>query len=315
MSNATPSRLGQALATGDAKALFLKVFAGEVLAAFAEVNVMLGRHMVRAIQSGKSAQFPATWKGTASYHTVGAEILGGSIEHNEKVINIDDLLISPVFIANIDEAMNHYDVRSIYSAECGMALSNTFDKNVLQVGVLAARATSNFDNLGFGGTKITDANFKSATLATKAEALAEGIYKAAETLDTKDVPDAERYAVLRPAEYYALVQSAKAINRDFGGRGSYAEGNVMVIAGVEVVKSNHLPSTLVNTGPTAYQGDFTQTIGLVMHKSAVATVKLIDLAIESSYDIRRQGTLIVAKYAVGHGILRPESAVEFDDTV
>ena len=36
----------------------------------------------------------------------------------------------------------------------------------------------------------------------------------------------------------------------------------------------------------------------------------MDLAIESGYDIRRQGTLMVAKMAVGHGILRPESAVE-----
>jgi len=31
---------------------------------------------------------------------------------------------------------------------------------------------------------------------------------------------------------------------------------------------------------------------------------------ESEYDIRRQGTLMVAKMALGHGILRPEAAVE-----
>jgi hypothetical protein len=29
--------------------------------------------------------------------------------HNERVISIDGLLISDAFIANIDEAMNHYD--------------------------------------------------------------------------------------------------------------------------------------------------------------------------------------------------------------
>jgi hypothetical protein len=66
----------------------------------------------------------------------------------------------------------------------------------------------------------------------------------------------------------------------------------------------------VASGPTAYQGTFTTVAGLVMHKSAVGTVKLIDLGMEMAYDIRRQGTLIVGKYAVGHGILRPESAVE-----
>jgi len=28
------------------------------------------------------------------------------------------------------------------------------------------------------------------------------------------------------------------------------------------------------------------------------------------YDVRRQGTLLVAKYAMGHGILRPDAAFE-----
>ena len=56
--------------------------------------------------------------------------------------------------------------------------------------------------------------------------------------------------------------------------------------------------------------DATSTAALVMHKAAVGTVKLMDLAMESDYDIRRQGTLMVAKYAMGHGILRPAAAVE-----
>ena len=42
----------------------------------------------------------------------------------------------------------------------------------------------------------------------------------------------------------------------------------------------------------------------------MGTVKLLDLAAEMEYDMRRQGTLIVSKYALGHGILRPEASVE-----
>jgi hypothetical protein len=83
-----------------------------------------------------------------------------------------------------------------------------------------------------------------------------------------------------------------------------------MVAGIEVVKTNNLPSTNVTTGPAAYQGNFSTTVGLVMNKEAVGTVKLLDLATESDYDIRRQGTLIVSKYAVGHGILRADCAVE-----
>jgi hypothetical protein len=49
---------------------------------------------------------------------------------------------------------------------------------------------------------------------------------------------------------------------------------------------------------------------VVATKDAVGTVKLMDLAMESEYDIRRQGTLMVAKYALGHGVLRPSCAIE-----
>ena len=55
MANATPSRLGAVNGTGASDALFLKVFSGEVLTAFAETNVMMDRHYVRTISNGKSA--------------------------------------------------------------------------------------------------------------------------------------------------------------------------------------------------------------------------------------------------------------------
>ena len=62
-----------------------------------------------------------------------------------------------------------------------------------------------------------------------------------------------------------------------------------------------------------YHGDFSTTVALVMQKSAIGTVKLMDLAVERTsgdFEIMYQGTLMAAKYAMGHGILRPECAVE-----
>jgi hypothetical protein len=79
---------------------------------------------------------------------------------------------------------------------------------------------------------------------------------------------------------------------------------------MEIVKTNNLPQTNVVSGPTAYQGNFTTTIGLAMQKQAVGTVKLMDLAMEMEYSARHQGTLLVGKYALGSDILRPECAVE-----
>lgn len=306
MASATPSRLGSDNLGADKQALFLKVFSGEVLSAFRERNVFMPRHRVRTISSGKSAQFPATWKASASYHTPGEEITGQSIEHSERVITIDDLLLSDAFIPNIDEAMNHYDVRSEYSFQLGAALAKEFDTNVAQVAVLAARASSTTTS-GNGGTALTDADAD-----TSASSLVATAFDAAQTLDEKDVPEEDRFLFVKPAQYYNLVQEDSVIDVDLqesrnGGRDS---GRIYRVAGFEIVKSNNVPTTNVTTGDADYQGDFSTTVAVAMHRSAVGTTKLIDLATEMEYDMRRQGTLMIAKYAIGHGILRPESAIE-----
>ena len=91
----------------------------------------------------------------------------------------------------------------------------------------------------------------------------------------------------------------------------------MEVAGIKIVKLNTATSSFTdlsaasNTGQNnTYRGNFATTVASVFHKSAVGTVKLLDLALESEYDMRRQGTLMISKYAMGHGILRPESCVE-----
>ena len=312
MSNATVSFLGKADNSGDDNALFLKVFSGEVLAAFARQNKMLGMTSVRTISQGKSAQFPAVGKTTAAYHTPGNEITGSVIKHNERVITIDDLLISDSFIAQLDEAKNHYDVRSIYSNEMGNALARTVDQHLLQLAVLAAQASTTVNGEN-GGEVITDADAK-----TNAASLITSIFDAAQALDEKDVPENDRFCVVPPATYYNIVENDKILNRDFGGaNGVYAEGTVLKVAGINIVKSNTAvtaftdQSSASSTGENnTYNGDFSNTAAVVFHKSAIGTVKLMDLAMESEYDIRRQGTLMVAKMALGHGILRPEAAVE-----
>jgi hypothetical protein len=309
MSNATVTAFGQINGAGATDALFLKVFGGEVLAAFEEANKVMDKHTVRTIAAGKSAQFPATWKVSSGYHTPGAEILGQASNVAERVITIDDLLLASVFIASIDEAKSHFDVRSIYSTEVGRALANQWDKNVLQVGVLAARASATVTGAN-GGTTLTSTTTLYRTSATD---LAAGIYAGVQAMDEKDVPEGEeKYCYVRPAQYYLLAQSTALLNRDWtaGKGGNYSDGTFLRIGGAEVVKTNHLPITNIDAGPSAYQGDFSKTAFLLNTKQAVGTVKLLDLAQEMAYDIRRQGTLLVSKYAVGHGILRPECSVE-----
>ena len=320
MANATVSRLGLVNNTGtDFDALFLKTFSGEILTSFAENNIFNeSMHTVRSIASGKSAQFPVLGTATAAYHTVGTPLVGANqIKANEKIINIDDLLISQAFVADIDTLKNHYDVRQTYSSELGKALARTYDQNVAKVIANASRASTTLSG-GNGGIVLTLANGNTASSDVTGDELAAAIYDIAQTFDERDIPTTDRFVVLPPAEYYKLAESAtRTIDVDFnpGGNGSFAAGRVQQIAGMPVMMSNNVPQSNVGSNPSGanntYSGDDSKTIGLVFHKSAVGTVKLMDMTTEISgqdYGIMYQGTLMVAKYALGHGILRPECA-------
>ena len=322
MANATVSRLGLVNNTGTGfDALFLKVFSGEVLTAFARNNIFNEQlHSVRTITSGKSAQFPVLGTATAAYHTVGTPLVGANqIKANEKIINIDDLLIAQSFVANIDELKNHYDVRATYADELGKALARTYDQNVAKQIANASRASATLSG-GQGGIVSTFPNGAGNTTSAgiSGDELAGAIYDIAQAFDERDIPPTDRFCVLPPAEYYKLAESAtRTVDVDFNpqGNGSFASGKVQQIAGIPIMMSNNVPQSNVSSNPSGanntYSGDDSKTIGLVFHKSAVGTVKLMDMTTEisgSDYGIMYQGTLMVAKYALGHGILRPECA-------
>ena len=321
MANATVSRLGLVNNSGtDFDALFLKVFSGEVLTAFARNNIFNeALHSVRTITSGKSAQFPVTGTATAAYHTPGNPLVGANqIRAGERIVSIDDLLISQAFISNLDELKNHYDVRATYADELGKALAKTYDENVAKVIANASRASSTITGPA-GGLTLTLGSGNTASANVSGDEIAAAIYDIAQTFDERDIPPTDRFCVLPPAEYYKLAESAtRTVDVDFnpgGGNGSFASGNVQQIAGIPILKSNNIPQSNVGSEVTgtnnSYAGDDSKTIGLVFHKSAVGTVKLMDMTTEISgqdYGIMYQGTLMVAKYALGHGILRPECA-------
>ena len=373
-----PSRLGQVNLANDVDALFLKVFSGEIITTFEKNNVMMPLHRVRTIQSGKSAQFPVTGVAAAGYHTPGESILSqgttgttgygnttsasntagnmtvafegnagisskylSKFKHNEKVIFIDDVLLSSAFVADIDEMKNHYDVRSIYSTEIGRALAYAADKNLIRTVIGGARnlqprfSTSAYADEAtkiaakdpYAGERVRVGD--SATTTTGA--LIDAFFAAATKMDEKNVPNEGRYAILPPAEYYKLVNGdSDAINRDYNdNNGSVASGMVMSVAGIQIKKSNHLPTANESGGSddalhgaagikndifganTGYSGaNFTSTRGIIFHGEGVGTVKLMDLSLETDYITERLGTLLLAKYAMGHGVLRDECCFE-----
>jgi len=311
MSNAVTSRLGLVNNSGTGyNDLFLKVFSGEVLATFGRENLMLNMTTTRTISSGKSAQFPVTGTIASGYHTVGNEIVGTQVKHNEKIINIDDMLLAHAFLAEIDELKNHYDVRSQYSTEMGQSLAKKVDQHLLQLVVLASAGSATITG-GNGGSNVVDADCK-----TNATSMVASIFEAVQKLDEKDVPTSDRYCVVTPDIYYQLSNIDKLVSRDFSSNnGDFSKGQVIMVGGVRIVKSNTAvtaftdQSSAISGTNNTYNVDAQHVGAVVFHKSAVGSVKLKDLVVENTYDPRRLGNLMTARLALGHGILRPESAV------
>lgn len=345
----------------DADELFLKVFAGEIVTTFEEMNVMMPLHRVRTIASGKSASFPVTGVAQAQYHTPGESLLstggtnafaatasGGAVstltvavdggtakygtrfKHSEKIISIDDFLVASTFVADIDQMKNHYDVRSIYSTELGRALSYTADKNLIRSVIAGARATA--DRFGGSSAQYLGAQIDLGDATITDQELVTGLFSVAQKMDEKNVPQEGRVAVLTPAMYYRLINgdaNKMAINKDFGGNGSIARGTVIEVAGIRILKSNHIPQVSETTTAVApfqdagikndifggsgvgYGGaDFSVTQGIAFQTEGIATVKLQDISVMTDYITERLGTLMLAKYAMGHDVLRHECCYE-----
>jgi hypothetical protein len=315
-SASTPSRVGQSNLTGTTTTLFLEEFSGMVLERFDKTQITDDRQIVRTIKSGKSAQFPITWSTVAAYHTPGNEIVGQTVAHAAKTISIESLLYSDVFVDVLDDAMNHYEVKSIYAHQIGEALANARDMNTFRA-IFAGAAASH--PITIAQTENDGTQIQSAGLSTTAAVAKAAVYDSAQTLDEKNIPTTERYCALRPLTWYLLLEDGEFIHRDYDGQGSKAVATMPFAADLQVLKTNNLPileedSTVPANVPTALHADFRELCGLVWHKSAVGTVKLLDLATEIEWDTRRQGTLLIGKYAIGQSYLRTEACVSIEDT-
>lgn len=274
-----------------------------------------------------------------------AEGYGTAFKQGSATLTIDDLLVSTTFVPEIEELENHYDLRSSYALEMGRALAYEADKQLLRLAVKTAATTD--DNTDFvkipkfaaAGSSVTavtdgtyvDVGFASGTVATVLASFLTAIWQTARAFDEYNIPTEDRYIVVRPDLFYRLynqtsVANILPVNVDIGmeGNGSVASHQKMISFGGFKIISAPRAATAgsrfsavgvaangenITSGPPKYQVNLTNVVGVAFHKQALGTLKLMDLSMQSEYVIERQGTLMVARYAMGHGILRADSSL------
>lgn len=316
----TLARPGQTNLSGSATANFRTIFSGEILEAFVQMNKMRALTESRTIDHGTSADFPTTGVAAAQYHTAGNAVTTQNIATGKVTIPIDGKLYSAAYLDELDDMMNHFDVRSPYARQLAQSLADAYDKNVLIEIAKGASASANLTGLS-GGSVVADDTFKlsgvgtgdAASIEAKATALIAGITQMATYFDTKKVPESDRHIVFDPTTYNDLAMAVGAVNnKDYTNGASLNTLYVPPIADFTIHKSLSMPTTNISQGSAGavtyyHYGDFSEAVGVAFHRSAVGSVMLQGLTTEMEWQIEYQAHLFLAKMAVGHKYKRPEA--------
>ena len=319
-SNASLTRAGQSNSTGDARALYLKLFSGEMFKGFQHNAIARDLVMKRTLKNGKSLQFIYTGHTKAEYHVPGQSILGnsdGSPPVAEKTITVDDLLISSAFVYELDETLAHYELRGEISKKIGYALAQKYDRLVFRAIARGARAASPITKSGFvepGGTQIRVGTNNQASDAYVSASLINAFYDAAAALDEKGVSSEGRVGVLNPRQYYELIQQvgeSGLVNRDEQGTARQKGQGIVEIAGIKIYKSMNIPffgrygtkfgtGSATNPGVTSpgNTGDFVE-VEMVDETAGTGAVKTVNNYGNGTSDFENSCGLIFQKEAAG----------------
>ena len=283
----------------------------ETLEAFNRRNVFMSLVMRQTIQSGKAGQFIIGGKTDGSdtdTYARGTQIDISDVELDERTI----VLERPVYVAKridqFEERVAHYDVRSPITNMMGETLAYKVDGKIADTVWTASQGQAPDGPLA--SNPGPNANIVIATPGStameKGDALAEAIFEGKAVLEEND-DYGEAVVVVSPKDYGYLVQSGQAVNADFtSGNGGYDTGTVMQVAGVRILSSNNLK------GATA--AGKAKLRGLLFTMDCAGVLELIGLRTNQEDQIDfLDSTLMTAYYAIGTGVLRPESAVAILD--
>ena len=239
-----------ATTTAHRRALYLKLFSGELFKGFQRNTVARDLITKRTLKNGRSMLFIFTGRKNSECHVPGQNILGntdGAPPVAEVTIECDDLLISSAFVYELDETLSHFDLRGEISRKIGYALAENYDRRIFRAITKAARQASPIQKTNFiepGGTQIRVGTNAAGTDAYVPASLVNAFYDAAAALDEKGVSQEGRVAVLNPRQYYELIQDVGSnglINRDVQGTSLQGGQGIVEIAGIKIYKSMNIP--------------------------------------------------------------------------
>lgn len=221
--------------------------------------------------------------------------------------------------------MNHFDVRTEYSTQLGESLALSADgANLAEIAKLVNLPDTSDENIiGLGKpVKLTIPAIAGGIETDEGlKALGQGIMtqlvRARAGLARNHVPKDGRTVYVTPDAFSAILHVLMPNSANYHTIIDPETGSIKNIFGFEIVEAVQLTvggadntnafDDVGNAFPTEGFVTPSNAVALIAHRSAVGQVKLRNMSLERARRPEYQADQIIAKYAMGHGGLRPEA--------
>lgn len=241
-----------------------------------------------------------TTDGNLAEYPAGTQVNVNDGTQDEIIIALDRPQYESRRIDKWDEAVARYDVEGMNVRQLGTRLANAIDRKcsaAVEAASLATGLVLNGDGTVIVNTALNGGVAAAATAEGKGLELIESIYAAKAAMEVNDV-DEMAYCAVDPLDFQFLPQALTIIDKDYtANNGGLDIGDVKMVGGVTVFKTNNLPATA-------------GLVGLVFTGEAAGMTKLWDVQL----DINKQpeflnAKLINAYFSNGVAALRPQCSV------
>lgn len=253
--------------TGSVNPLYIDQYGGEVEHRFLKESFMRGFFNFKSVRGTDTITNDRIGHGALQKVTRGTRPTDTSPTFDNISIKVDTLVLARANQFLLDDFLSHIDVRKEIGLEHGREVGKFFDESLLVQGIKACQITSQ-DPSGVKSGGWEDANNqggnKPTTIIRTApeghqggtpiilpaaldeldpDLLAAAIYSMCQGIEEKDVDIMDAVILVRPAQYYALLNNDKLINKDFSSaNGDYALGTVLKANGVRLQRTNRFPT-------------------------------------------------------------------------
>lgn len=308
------SRPNQNVGGSDVLELAIEEFIGEVAGTIARRSKTAGWIDMRSVRGTTTIRSDGVGESTLQKITPGATPDGIPSKQGKNTLTIDTVILAREVFPILDVFQTHYDRRMQVAKEHGKKIAKFLDQSMFIQAVKASQAANsafyaNATELPghSGGSLETLALAGDATDPAKLYAALANLFVKMENKDV-DPQDDGLVCVVKPAQYYALMQAEQLINTEYiTAMGNKVQGWVLKAYGVPVWSSNNYPAGLNISGHllsnadngNAYDGDFSKVVATVLSPAALMAGETIPLTPEVFYDSKSKHWFVDAHLSFG----------------